>query len=47
VALAHLLRIVVGTVVTVGGAAVPMSASMVAVVVTGGIALKLWQENRR
>jgi hypothetical protein len=47
VAFAHPLPVVVGTAVTVGGLTVPMSASVVAVIVTGGIALKLWQESRR
>jgi hypothetical protein len=46
IALAHVLRIVFGTVVTVGGMAVPMWASAAAVVVTGGIAFLLWRERR-
>jgi hypothetical protein len=46
VALAHVLRIVFGTVVLVGGAAVPMWASAAAVVVTGGIAFLLWRDSR-
>jgi hypothetical protein len=46
VALAHMLRVVFGTVVTVGGMAVPISASVVAFVVTGAIAFLLWRKTR-
>ena len=46
VALVHVARIMFGTVVTVGGMAVPMWASAAAFVVTGGIAFLLWRESR-
>lgn len=46
-ALAHLYRLVRPFDVTVGGAAVPQWASMVALVVTGGLALMLAREARR
>jgi len=46
VALVHVLRIVLGTVVTAGGVAVPMWASAAAFVVTDGIAFLLWRESR-
>lgn len=47
VALAHLARLVLGVEVTAGTASVPMWASWVALVFTGGLAFALWQETHR
>ena len=46
VAVTHLLRLVFQTEILVGGATVPMSASVVGFLVTGGLALALWREAR-
>lgn len=46
VSLAHLLRIVFGTQVTVADAVVPMWVSAVGFVVAGGVAFMLWREAR-
>lgn len=45
-ALAHLLRLILGLTVTVGGTPLPMWLSVIATVVAGGIALRLWRERR-
>ena len=47
VALVHLLRLVYGWEATINGAAVPMWASILALVVSGGLAVMLWQESRK
>jgi len=47
VALVHLLRLVYGWEATINGAAVPMWASILALVVSGGLAVVLWQESRK
>jgi len=47
VALAHLLRVVLGISVTIGGVGVPGWVSLLACVVTGGLAGWLWWEGRR
>ena len=46
IALAHLVRLVVGAQATVGGVAVPMWASGVGILVAGGVALLLWRDRR-
>lgn len=47
VAFLHLIRAVLGVEITVGMSVVPMWMSWAAVVVTGGLSLLLWRENRR
>jgi hypothetical protein len=47
VALAHLLRAVTGTPLTVGGTAIPVWMSVAAFVFTGGLAGLLWRESGR
>jgi hypothetical protein len=47
VALVHLLRLVYGWEATINGAAVPMWASILALVVSGGLAVMLWHESRK
>ncbi len=47
VALAHLLRIILGVEVTAGGNPIPMWLSGVAFVLAGGVAIMLWCEGRR
>jgi len=47
VALAHLLRLTLQVEVTAGGVAVPLWASAIASVFTGGLSLLLWRESRR
>ena len=47
VALVHLLRLVYGWEATINGTAVPMWASVLALVVSGGLAVMLWQESRK
>ncbi len=44
VALAHLLRIVLGLAVTAGTVSIPMWMSAVATVFTAGLAVWLWRE---
>ena len=46
VALAHLLRVVLGIPATVGDTAVPMWVSVAATLVAGGVALMLWRDRR-
>jgi len=46
VAVIHLLRLVFQVEVLVGGATVPMWASIVAVIGPGALALWLWREQR-
>lgn len=46
VALAHLLRLIFGWVVTIVGADVPLWTSGLGVVIAGGIAAGLWWESR-
>ncbi len=45
-AIAHVLRLVLDVEITIGGALVPMWASVVAVVVPLAIAFFLWREQR-
>ncbi len=47
VALAHLLRLVLGVEVIAGGVTIPLWLSAVACVFTGGLAVLLWREGRR
>ena len=47
VTLAHLLRLALQIEVVAGGVRVPLWASAVACVVTGGLAFLLWRESRR
>lgn len=47
VALAHLLRLVMRVEVTAGGVTIPLWASALACVFTGGLAIMLWRESRR
>lgn len=47
VALLHLFRLVFGWEVTINGAAVPMWASGLGLVIAGGLAFLLWQESRK
>ncbi len=44
VAVGHLLRVVYQFPLIVGSVAIPMSASVVAVFITGGLAIWLWKE---
>ena len=44
IAIAHLVRFVVGTEVLAGGMRIPVWISLVAAVVTAGIAAQLWRE---
>ncbi len=46
VAVAHLLRLVDGTQIVVGGTTVPMWASVLGALVPGLIAFLLWKESR-
>jgi hypothetical protein len=46
VAIAHLLRLVTSTDVTVGGWIVPQWVSVMGVIVPAAIAFLLWRENR-
>lgn len=43
---AHLLRLIVGVEITVGGRTVPMWVSAVAAVVPAALAIALWRERR-
>jgi hypothetical protein len=47
VALAQLVRLVLQVEVVAGGVRVPLWASAVACVVTGGLAILLWREGHR
>lgn len=47
VALAQFLRLVLQVKVVAGGVRIPLWASVVACVVTGGLAILLWRESRR
>jgi hypothetical protein len=47
VALAQLLRLVLQVEVVAGGVRIPLWASAVACVVTGGLAILLWRESKR
>ena len=47
VSLAHLLRVVLRISVTIGGVSVPGWVSLLARIVTGGLAGWLWREGRR
>ena len=46
VAAAHLLRLVLGVKVTVGGILVPLWVSVIACVVPAGLVVGLWRESR-
>jgi len=47
VAAAHLLRLVLGVEVIVGGIFVPLWVSVIACVVPAGLAVGLWRESRK
>jgi hypothetical protein len=47
VALAHLLRIVLGWAVTVNGVVIPIWASVVACAIAATLATMLWREQRQ
>ncbi len=47
VALAQFLRLVLQIEVVAGGVQIPLWASAVACVVTGGLAILLWRESKR
>jgi hypothetical protein len=47
VALAQFLRLVLQVEVVAGGVRIPLWASALACVVTGGLAILLWREGRR
>ena len=47
VAVAQFLRLVLQVEVVAGGVRIPLWASAVACVVTGGLAILLWRESRR
>ena len=47
VVLIHLLRLAFGWEVTINGAAIPMWASVLGLVVAGGLAAGLWWESRK
>ncbi len=47
VALARLFRVALQVEVTAGGMVVPMRASALACVATGGLAVLLWRESRQ
>lgn len=47
VAIAHLLRLVLGVEIIAGGVVVPMWVSAFGCLVPGGIAVGLWRESRK
>ena len=47
VAIGHLLRLVLGVEIWVGGILVPLWVSVIACVVPAGLAVGLWRENRK
>jgi hypothetical protein len=47
VASGHLLRLVLGVEITVGGILVPLWVSVIAFVLPAGLAVGLWRENRK
>ena len=47
VALAHLLRVALHIPVTAGNVVIPLWASALACVFTGGLSVMLWRESRR
>jgi len=47
VAVAHLLRLLLGVEVTVGGTLVPLWVSVIACVVPAALAVGLWRESRK
>jgi hypothetical protein len=46
VAVGHLLRLVLGVEIRVGGILIPLWVSVIACVVPAGLAVALWRENR-
>ena len=46
VAVAHLLRVVLGLQVTVGTTDIPMWVSVIGIIVPAGVAYLLWREGR-
>lgn len=46
IAAAHVVRVVFGVDIVVGGTVVPMWPSVVGTLVTGGVAFLLWRERR-
>jgi hypothetical protein len=47
VGIAHLLRLALRITVTAGGVSIPLWASALACIVTGGLAVLLWRESRQ
>ncbi len=47
VSIAHFLRLVLQIEVVAGGVRIPLWASAVACLVTGGLAILLWRESKR
>jgi hypothetical protein len=47
IAIAHVLRLFYHVSVTVNAVTIPVWASVIGVVITGGLAIWLWLENRR
>jgi hypothetical protein len=47
VAVGHLLRLVLGVEIRVGGILIPLWVSVIACVVPAGLAVGLWRENRK
>ena len=43
----HLLRLILGWAVVIGGASIPAWASIVAFLVAGAIAVMLWREGKK
>jgi hypothetical protein len=46
VAILHLIRAILGWDVAINGVAIPIWASVVAFIVSGGLAVMLWREGR-
>jgi hypothetical protein len=46
VAVLHVLRLVFGWEAVINGMAVPMWASVLAIIIAGGLAVMLWRESR-
>jgi Na+/proline symporter len=47
VAVGHLLRLVLGVEIRIGGILVPLWVSVIACVLPAGLAVGLWRENRK
>lgn len=46
VAVVHVLRLIFGWEAVINGMAVPLWASVLAIIITGGLAVLLWRESR-